>query len=224
MSDQDKAEEKIKLKFCFKLGKSAKEAYSMLKEVYKGTCLTERTVFRWYVNFKSGREETKDSERTGRPTTVKTPENVEKVKQMILVDRRMSVRIIADKLEINKTVYEILTQNLQKKKKCSRIVPKILDDQKLAITVSQYLARNRVTVMPHPPYSPDLSPCDFFLFSRIKKHLKGHRYANHEEIIAATTAQLKSVQASEFASCFSNLVKKWRKGKQSEGDYFEGDF
>ena len=33
--------------------------------------------------------------------------------------------------------------------------------------VSQ-LAKNNMTVIPHPPYSPDLAPCDFFLFPKLK--------------------------------------------------------
>ena len=39
--------------------------------------------------------------------------------------------------------------------------------------VTEYLQKERVEVLPHPPYSPDLAPCDFFLFPRIKKELKG---------------------------------------------------
>ena len=41
-----------------------------------------------------------------------------------------------------------------------------------ALSVSRILTKHNVTVLPHPPYSPDLSPCDFFLFPRLKKRLK----------------------------------------------------
>jgi transposase len=32
---------------------------------------------------------------------------------------------------------------------------------------------NKVTVLDHPPYSPDLAPADYFLFPKVKSHLKG---------------------------------------------------
>jgi len=38
--------------------------------------------------------------------------------------------------------------------------------------VSQFLAKNKRTVIPHPPYSPDLAPCDFFLFPKLKLRMK----------------------------------------------------
>ena len=37
------------------------------------------------------------------------------------------------------------------------------------------LASEKVKVLNHPPYSPDLSPCDFFLFPRFKKMLSGNK-------------------------------------------------
>ena len=48
--------------------------------------------------------------------------------------------------------------------------------------VSQLLAKNNMTVIPHPPYSPDLAPCYFFLFPKLKLRIKGRRFDNIEEI------------------------------------------
>jgi hypothetical protein len=39
-----------------------------------------------------------------------------------------------------------------------------------------------MAVDPHPPYSPDLAPCDFFLFPKMKLKLKGRRFDTIEEI------------------------------------------
>ena len=41
-----------------------------------------------------------------------------------------------------------------------------------ALSVSRFLTKNNITVLPHPPYCPDLSPCDFFLFPRLQNRLK----------------------------------------------------
>ena len=51
----------------------------------------------------------------------------------------------------------------------------------MALSVQQFLANN-MTVIPQPPYSPDLAPCDFFLFSRIIGQMKGKRFAEVSEV------------------------------------------
>jgi hypothetical protein len=37
-----------------------------------------------------------------------------------------------------------------------------------SVFTHQFLAKNKMTVIPHPPYCPDLAPCDFFVFSKMK--------------------------------------------------------
>jgi transposase len=46
----------------------------------------------------------------------------------------------------------------------------------------QFLAKHKMAVIPHPPYSPDLAPRDFFLFPKMKLKLKGRRFDTIEEI------------------------------------------
>jgi transposase len=55
-----------------------------------------------------------------------------------------------------------------------------------AVLTHQFLAKNKIAVIPHPPYSPDLAPCDFFLFPKMKLKLKGRRFDTIEEIQAET--------------------------------------
>ncbi|UYV60744.1 hypothetical protein LAZ67_1002091 [Cordylochernes scorpioides] len=45
-----------------------------------------------------------------------------------------------------------------------------------ALSVGDFLTKNSMLTMPHPPYSPDLAPNNFFLFPRMKSVLKGHRF------------------------------------------------
>ena len=47
--------------------------------------------------------------------------------------------------------------------------------------VQQFLAKHGTAQLQQPPYSPDLAPCDFFLFPRLKKVLKGHRFETTED-------------------------------------------
>jgi hypothetical protein len=49
------------------------------------------------------------------------------------------------------------------------------------VITQQFLAKNKMAVIPHPPHSPDLAPCDFFLFPKMNFKLKGHRFDTTEE-------------------------------------------
>jgi len=48
--------------------------------------------------------------------------------------------------------------------------------------VQQFLAKHGTPQLQQLPYSPDLTPCDFFLFPRLKKVLKGHGFETTEDI------------------------------------------
>ncbi|EFN60286.1 hypothetical protein EAG_04365, partial [Camponotus floridanus] len=65
-------------------------------------------------------------------------------------------------------------------------------------------AQKNISVVLQPPYSPDLSPCDFFLFPRLKTHLKGHQFDTTENVKAAGTDQLKAIRVSEFQHCYED--------------------
>jgi hypothetical protein len=55
-------------------------------------------------------------------------------------------------------------------------------------------------VVPHPPYSPDLAPCNFFLFPRLKSTLKGKQFQDVAEIQLNTTRQLQAIPKQALKS------------------------
>ena len=67
------------------------------------------------------------------------------------------------------------------------------------LSVKSFLSSEKVTVLNHPPYSPDLSPCDFFLFPRLKKMLSGNKYTS-------SASPINTIRRLFF--CFSRLGKK----------------
>lgn len=79
-----------------------------------------------------------------------------------------------------------------------------------ALSVQQFLACHQITVLPHAPYSPDLSPCVFYLFHKTKQALKEHLLANIESTQAAITQQLAYILESAGHKCFQNLEKRWK--------------
>jgi hypothetical protein len=56
-------EQRANIKFCFKLGKTAREAYEMMNNVYGSDCVSRSNIFRWYAVFRDGREDTEDAPR-----------------------------------------------------------------------------------------------------------------------------------------------------------------
>ncbi|UYV73796.1 hypothetical protein LAZ67_11000937 [Cordylochernes scorpioides] len=291
------------IKFNAKLGRSASETYILMKQVYGTLCLSKSNVFIWHKRFSDGRNTLEDDKHTGRPSSSKTPESIEKVREFVANNRSASLRMMAEVLHINKeTIRIILHEDLGKTKVCAKFVPHTLTGEQKSlriahcrdiisayendsnflksivtgdetwcfqydpktkrqsaewksknspqakktrkvpskiktmlitffdsrgiihkefvpagqtiageyylnvlkrliarirrirpeyrdenswcllhdnapshssIIVRRFLAKNNVCVLNHPPYSPDLAPCDFYLFPKIKLKLKG---------------------------------------------------
>ncbi|UYV74547.1 hypothetical protein LAZ67_12000097 [Cordylochernes scorpioides] len=263
--------------------------------------------------FKEGREEAADEPRSGRPTTARTDENVDRVLEVLRTDRRLSIQQIADTLHMSTfMVHGIVTEGLQMRKVWAKLVPKVLtqdhkelksfalsrinepdflnsvvtgdeswmfeydpeskrqscawytksslrpkkarmsksriktmiivffdirgivhcefvpqgqttdikDTVKLhhdnatshtAIIITNFLARSNTPVIPHPPYSPDLAPCDFFLFPRLKREMKGKYWETVENIQHHVTTFLRSIPVEEFQGAFQSWQTRLRK-------------
>ncbi|GFW79158.1 uncharacterized protein TNCV_3631891 [Trichonephila clavipes] len=69
-------------------------------------------------------------------------------------------------------------------------------------SVNRFLASKNIPVVPQPPYLPDLSPCDFFLFPKLKNHFKGCHFGTLENIQMAVTDQLRAIPISDFHQCY----------------------
>ena len=73
-----------------------------------------------------------------------------------------------------------------------------------------------IKTVPHRPYSPDLAPCEFWLFSK----LRGCRYEIIEEMKEAVT---KVLTPEDLHEAFQKLLERDNKCIVAGGDYFEGD-
>jgi len=89
--------------------------------------------------------------------------------------------------------------------------------------VSQFLAKNNKTVIPHSPYSPDLAPCDFFLFPQLKLRMKVRTFNTIEEIQEESQRVLDTIPKRDFQGCFQAWQKRWDRSIRAKGEYFEGD-
>ena len=77
-------------------------------------------------------------------------------------------------------------------------------------------------LLAHPPYSPDLAPSDFYLFSHLKKYLRGTQFSNKEELMETVNDFFSSRPTDFFENAFNQLVHRWRKCCEVNGGYIEG--
>lgn len=315
------------MKFLFLQKKTPREIHDCMMQTLADKCPSYSTVKKWCANFQRGDFETEDAGRSGRPSTVTTPEIVDQVHDLILTDRRISAKTIAETLKISRErVAVIIHDHLGMQKLSAKWVPKCLNadekrkrvetsrlilqhfelssdnfldrlvtvdetwlyhydpetkqqsmqwrhsgsprpkkfkTQKSAgkvmatvfwdkdgILMTEYLQKGETVnanyycnllyrlkeaikekrrgklrkgvlflqdnapahkagktmdvlqnlgfqCIDHPPYSPDLAPSDYFLFPNLKKHLKGRKFSNDTEVIAAAE-QYFSDKKSEF--------------------------
>ncbi|XP_037378888.1 protein GVQW3 isoform X2 [Talpa occidentalis] len=120
-------EQRISIKFCVKLNKSASETHHLLKEAYGDEVMSRARVFDWHKRFKEGREDVRDDARSGRPVTHRTDENIQKVKDLVCSNRRLTVRMMAEELHLDKeTVRLILKENLNMRKVSAKVLSGVL--------------------------------------------------------------------------------------------------
>ncbi|UYV80271.1 hypothetical protein LAZ67_18002251 [Cordylochernes scorpioides] len=292
-----KKDQRTCVKFCVKNEIKCADAFRKLTVAYGEATLDRSNVYRWYKMFSEGREDVNDEERAGRPSTSTTDEKINEVEKMILANRRITVREVAEDLNISiDSCHSNFINDLGMRRVAAKFVPKLLNcDQKqhrmnianemldsvrddpnllqrvitgdeawvygydvetkaqssqwklpheprpkkarqgrtvnkeyylqgmrnlleairqkrpdlwknknwllhhdnapahTSLLVRDLLAKNNTLMMPQPPYSPDLAPCDFFLFPKLKRPMKGRRYATLDEIKTALKEELKNI-------------------------------
>ena len=92
-----------------------------------------------------------------------------------------------------------------------------------ALEIRELLAKNNIVVLEQLPYSPDLAPCDFFLFTKLKEVTKGTRFQDSEAIKTAVTKELRAILEESFQECVEAWHRRLEKCVQAQGNYFEGD-
>jgi len=130
-------EQRVSVKFCVKLEKSTTETYNLLNKVYGDECLYRTQVFEWFEGFKEGREEIGDDQCSGHPSTSKTDANVKKAGEVVLQNLRLSIRAVAELINIDKeTVWQILHNNFNMIKVCSKKVLRLLTPEQKEIRMN----------------------------------------------------------------------------------------
>jgi len=349
--DRQDFEIRTNIKFLVNLGWKGSQIIDALQTVYGDHTPQKTSIYKWIERFKNGRESVQDDEGRGRPTTSKNFENICAVKNLIEVDRRLTVYQIAESLGISVgSAHSILHDDLGLSKLSARWIPKALRPDQLNLrselstailtkiemnedsffdriitgdetwiyqydpetkqqsrqwlprgssgpikfksqrTVNKVMATvfwdsegvvlvdyleqqktvtgpyyvdvlkklrtqlakkrpgklhrgilfhhdnapahsSRLTkqilrefrweLLPHPPYSPDLAPSDFFLFPKLKEHLKGVRFTSTEEAKQAVQNWFRNRPADFFKNGLSGWKHRLEKCVDLDGGYVE---
>jgi hypothetical protein len=91
-----------------------------------------------------------------------------------------------------------------------------------SLMIHDFLGNTNITVLPQPPYSPDLALEDFFLFPKLKSTLKG-RFQMSQEINENTQMELRTILKKACQDCFQKWQPHWEHCINEGGEYFEGN-
>ncbi|KAG5344032.1 SETMR methyltransferase, partial [Acromyrmex charruanus] len=106
-------EQRSAIKFCVRNGISAAETLRMCQKAYGDGALSQARVFAWHRMFKEGRESVQDEPRAGRPSTSTDVIHVQKIRDLVLANRRLTVRDLTDLVGISEgSVKTILSDHL----------------------------------------------------------------------------------------------------------------
>ena len=126
-------------------------------------------------------------------------------------------------------LFQVLRRDLMSAlhKKRSQDIARLILHQDNAPAYRSSLATSAVEaigidILSHPPYSPDLAPCDFYLFPKLKSKLRGEHFENVSNLKSCVNNKnLKRLTEEGFHDVFSTWVERHQKSIKVDGRYFE---
>ncbi len=85
-----------------------------------------------------------------------------------------------------------------------------------------YIDSVNMDTWPHPPYSPDLSPCDYFAFPKLQEYIRGHTFHSIADLQTGVWRALDNIPKADFTTCFRCLAFHYQRCIDFRGNYFEG--
>ena len=174
----------------------------MLQTAFWPSCMNQASVFEWHKRFKEGMESVRDDE----SKEVNTPELIgQRLGLLCWGFKGVHERFLGKRPALFKSgLWHFHQDNAPVHN---------------SILVIDYLTKMGIKIVPQPPYCPDLAPCDFWLFPK----LRGCRYETIEKMKEAVTKIILVCEHEDFHGAFQKLLERYKKCIAAGGDYFEGD-
>ncbi|KYN36545.1 hypothetical protein ALC56_09090 [Trachymyrmex septentrionalis] len=221
-------DQRICIKFCVKNKIKCADAFRMLTVAYGEATLDRSNVYRWYKMFSKDREDVNDEERAGRPSTSTTDENIDEVKKIVLANRRITVREVAEDLNISiGSCHSIFTNDLGMRQVAAKFVPKLLnfDQKQHRINIAKELldsVRDGPNLLQRVITGDESWVYGYDVETKAQSS-QGSCRTSHKDIKTASKEELNKITKNNFLKCFEDWKKRWHKCIISDGDYFEGD-
>ena len=131
---------------------------------------------------------------------------------------------------VNQVLYKDVIERLRKR--VIRLRPDIADNWMLnhesapchtALSVTEFFTSKGFHIFPQPPYPSALSPCDFFLFTKLKNVLKVCHFGILENIQKSATGVLMTILIEDFQCCYQKWEQRLHGRIAAQGNYFERD-
>ncbi|GFR62126.1 transposase [Elysia marginata] len=91
-----------------------------------------------------------------------------------------------------------------------------------ARATTQSLQELGIQALPHPAYSPDLAPCDFWLFPIGKDRLAGRKFDRIQDLTKAVNSELQTIPEEDYQGMFRKWQIRLKCCIESHREYFEG--
>ena len=89
-----------------------------------------------------------------------------------------------------------------------------------ANTITVLLQKFKLEILGHPPYSLDLSPCDYAIFGPLKKALRGKRFTLDDDVKQYVRNWFTTQPREFYETAIRRLMSQWDKCLNSQGQYF----
>ena len=145
-------------------------------------------------------------ERPGRPSTSPDEQHDNQIKELVHKNRRLTILTLLTFQEDHLTPFQKIfwADN-------SWFLHHNNAPSHTALILRDHFAKNSTHIVPQPPYSPDLAPYNFWLFAKLKRPLRGHRFDTIEEMQAESKKALEAIPEIDFNKCFDDWKKRWHK-------------
>ncbi|GFS29193.1 protein GVQW3 [Nephila pilipes] len=126
----ERIEQRYGIKFCQKLGDSQSQTIRKIQQVFGEDATSVTQIKEWFNRFKDGRTSAESEQRYGKPQTARSAANVERVRNLVMTDRRLTVREIAEEVGVSKdSAHAILREDLNMNRVAAKFVPKLLSPE-----------------------------------------------------------------------------------------------
>ena len=136
----ERLEQRYCIKFCQKLGDSQVETIRKIQTAFGDDAMGTTQIKEWYNRFKDGRTTVESEPRSGRPSTCRNDQFIPEVNTVVMRDRRVTIREIAEEVGISTfSAHSIVVEDLAMKRVAAKFVPKLLtaEQKQLRVDVSQ---------------------------------------------------------------------------------------